>query len=283
MEKLYLERIREANKAIEMIQSSRIPLSKKRREGVLHEEDRMELDKMDAQLSEWKAERSRQFESLAVAETHAADLVDIQPKNSEDKSAFENSSFRGITHFPKLWTLEPTDADLAPCREWMRPAWHCFSNQNEAGAWSILSLVLLDVVVASGFALRIYPKPLLEGRPGFTIGPRTPELPPIQYHIVAIQARARGSGDERFWHCVAQVYSLYKARAEVELDASSWGIVSDGTEWKFIHMDNAGGLWASETYMHHDTRVNLFLHHIMECCYRVGEKMPPLPGLPELR
>lgn len=258
MENLYLERIREANKAIEMIQLTRIPLLKNLREEVILEEDRMELDKVNAQLSEWKAERLRQFESLE--ETARA-------------------SSRGISGIPKLWTLEPTDADLAPCSEWMRPNWHCFSNHNEAGAWSILSLVLLDVVVASGFALRIYPKPLLEGRPGFTIGPRTPELPPIRYHIVAVQARARGSGDKRFWHCVAQVYSLYKARAEVKLDGSSWGIVSDGTEWKFIHMDNEGGLWASETYMHHDKRVYRFLHHIMECCYRVGEKMPPLPEL----
>lgn len=68
MEKLYLERIRDANRAIEIIQSSaRIPLMKKLRGGkgiFVEEEDRMKLDESEARLGEWKAERLRQFNLL---------------------------------------------------------------------------------------------------------------------------------------------------------------------------------------------------------------------------
>lgn len=242
-------------------------------------------------------------------------LAGLQAKNSEDKREYETTSFRkasedclaNITDIGRdlhVWRLEPTERVLVEpsevCRERLRIFKHFFSLHNEAGVRIILDEVLVEFVGASGIALRVYPETSLEacsepfmqrikGRADYTMGTWAPVLPPVRYHVVAIEAKAPGGVQGGFWQCVAQVACLYKARADVKLDGSSWGIVSDGTEWMFIHIDYKGGLWRSDTFSlkrneeDQAEQIHGFLNHIVQCCSRVCGEMPLLPELPEVR
>ena len=177
-----------------------------------------------------------------------------------------------------------------------------FHMRTEAGRRIFLNLFLSDIVLLPAFnnSLRIFPeiemsveskgpkKRKLNGKTDYTVGfgkgiDMFDNTPPRELHLVAIEAKNSSMDDEDLWQCVAETATLYKSRKDAgKAKCAVWGVLSNATDWKFIHIDEDGKLWRSEKYLLNLRSYNQIqvlviyrlLHYVVKCCYESSTPNP---------
>ena len=127
----------------------------------------------------------------------------------------------------------------------------------------------------------------LNGKTDYTVGfsnnmGTTDNTPPRELHLVAIEAKT-SIGDTDLWQCVAETATLYKSRKDAgKSKCAVWGVLSNATNWIFIHIDESGNLWRSEDYIlnihqYKQNQVEVIyqaLHYLVKCCYESSTPNP---------
>jgi hypothetical protein len=226
----------------------------------------------------------------------------------------EISEITGVNTNCKLWddvtldeTVTPSDCFLkqyqTKCRVW--------SMNSEASRRTFLDLFFQDVVGREEFhsELRIFcelslttaattvgnKRLKLTGKHDYTIGHagglniREYSVAPDS-HIIAVEAK-KAWDDTDIWQCIAEAAALYKTRKDAgKLNCNVWGICSNASSWKFVHIDNGGQVWESQEYSLMTPRydyekilkVYRFVHHVVRACYRTSPTTTPHQSLEAL-
>jgi hypothetical protein len=232
--------------------------------------------------------------------------VSMENKHEETSKSFGNAdadwiaSVTGIDYKYRQWTSFSSELDesVFPSSDFQKAYENitkAFHMRNEAGRRIFLNLFLSDIVLLPEFknALLIFPeiemsveskgpkKRKLNGRTDYTVGfgkeiDIFDNTPPRELHLVAIEAKT--SFDEQdFWQCVAETATLYKSRKDAgKKQCSVWGVLSNATTWKFIHIDEDGKLWRTGQYIlelrsYDQEQINniyRMLHFVVKCCFK---------------
>ena len=233
-------------------------------------------------------------------------LVEQENKPEETSKSFGEAdaewiaSVTGISYNYREWTSFTSELDetvfpspgFQQAYENVSKAFHM---RTEAGRRIFLNLFLSDIVLLPEFknVLRIFPeiemsveskgpkKRKLNGKTDYTVGfgkdiDIFDNTPPRELHLVAIEAKNSSLDENDLWQCVAETATLYKSRKDAgKAKCAVWGVLSNATDWKFIHIDEGGKLWRSEKYLLNLRSYNqdqvLFiyrlLHYVVKCCY----------------
>jgi hypothetical protein len=168
-----------------------------------------------------------------------------------------------------------------------------WSLNSEASRRTVIDLFLRDIVARDEFdKMRIFcelnlsvldasKKRKLNGDIDYTIGhagnmPLDEYSPPKDSHLIVFEAK-KDWPNESIWQCVAEAATLHKTRKEKKKTNSRvWGILSNGNNWKFIHIDNDGQLFQSGQYVldipnnwieSEITTIYRIIHHIVQQAY----------------
>ncbi|KAI3634380.1 hypothetical protein MIR68_007984 [Amoeboaphelidium protococcarum] len=142
-----------------------------------------------------------------------------------------------------------------------------FVQNSEAARRTVIDLFLTDIVSRSEFqglhvfcdqkvATRNYDLNLsLQGYVDYVIGHKgggpikSLASLPQDCHLVVHQAR-KEFPEESVQQCVAEAAAIYKNRKDAsKVNPRVWGICSNATLWKFIHIDNDGLLYESDLFV----------------------------------
>jgi hypothetical protein len=177
----------------------------------------------------------------------------------------------GVNTFRHLWTDVAFDKSVVPsdgfndqydknCRVW--------SMSSESSRRTFIHLVIRDVVAREEFAgqLRIFcdlpttvestagsKKRKLSGAHDYTIGYVNDEdihskWPPLESQIIIVEAK-KAWDEDGVWRCIAETSALFKTRKDgMKQDCRVWGICTNSFVWQFLHIDNGGQLWVSDTF-----------------------------------
>ncbi|KAH6563680.1 hypothetical protein BASA50_002711 [Batrachochytrium salamandrivorans] len=277
-------------------------LKKKEQKGQLTEDEEIDLDGLTEELKELKEDKK-----------YWQGQVDKENKPEETSKSFGEAdaewiaSVTGINYEYREWTAFASELDetvipspgFQQAYENVSKAFHM---RTEAGRRIFLNLFLSDIVLLPAFndSLRIFPeiemsveskgpkKRKLNGKTDYTVGfgkniDIFDNTPPRELHLVAIEARNSSLDEDDLWQCVAETATLYKSRKDAgKAKCAVWGVLSNATDWKFIHIDEDGKLWRSEKYLLNLRSYNqnqiLFiyrlLHYVVKCCYESSTPTP---------
>ncbi|KAI3662309.1 hypothetical protein MP638_001506 [Amoeboaphelidium occidentale] len=74
-------------------------------------------------------------------------------------------------------------------------------------------------------------------------------IAPEDAHLIVFEAKKDWPNDSH-WQCIAEAATLYKTRnAQDKTSPCVWGILSNGSLFQFIHIDNDGQLYISTEYV----------------------------------
>ena len=74
--------------------------------------------------------------------------------------------------------------------------------------------------------------------------------PPCELHLIVIEAKNSSFDVFDLEQCVAETATLYKSRKDArKAKCAVWGVLSNATDWKFIHIDEDGKLWRSKVFL----------------------------------
>jgi len=270
-------------------------LKKKQEKGQLTDEEEIELEGVAELLAIFGKDKDRWFK-----------LVEEENKPEETSKSFGEAdaewiaSVTGISYKYREWTsftseLNETVFPSPGFQQAYENVSKAFHMRTEAGRRIFLNLFLSDIVLLPEFknVLRIFPeiemsvessgpkKRKLNGKTDYTVGfgkdiDIFDNTPPRELHLVAIEAKNSSLDEDDLWQCVAETATLYKSRKDAgKAKCAVWGVLSNATDWKFIHIDEEGNLWRSEKYLlnlrsyNQDQVVFIYrlLHYVVKCCY----------------
>jgi hypothetical protein len=287
----YVNELKAVQQKIENLLKKETRLKKKKE---LTEEEEIDLEGvaklltvLQGQEKYWREEVSKENKPEEISKSFGeADLHWI-------------ASVTGINCEYREWTAFASEVDqtvipspgFQQAYEKVSKYWHMLT---EAGRRIFLNLFLSEVVSLPEFkeTLRIFPeiqmsveskgpkKRRLNGKTDYTVGfsnnmGTTDNTPPRELHLVAIEAKA-SIGDTDLWQCVAETATLYRSRKDAgKANCAVWGVLSNATDWIFIHIDKHGKLWQTEKYILniHQYKQNQVkaiyqaLHYVVKCCY----------------
>ncbi|KAJ3399657.1 hypothetical protein HDU80_007702 [Chytriomyces hyalinus] len=224
-----------------------------------------------------------------------------------DATSTEISRIAGVDTDYKWWTDVTLDESVYPSesfREQYRIKSQVWSMSSEASCRSFLDLFLQDVAGRDEFhfQLRIFCE-LSTTTKGQLVGKKLHKLTgkhdyiighagstdiyfctaPKESHIIVV-AEKQVWDENDVWRCIAEAAALYRIRKDAgKRNCNVWGIRSNATLWKFVHIDNGGQVWVSEDFIYEVLfsseaellRVYRFLHHIMKACFEAATPVTP--------
>ena len=239
------------------------------------------------------------------------DQVNFENEPERRSKSFEGADFSYILAATavdcrfRLWEsfISDLDENVVPqsgVKEAFLNTTRAFSMKSHWGRRIVINFFLGKVVLLPEFnnALTIFPEIELSV---VTAGPKFRELHgkmdyvvglPARYGIhdismpkgMALVVREASNTDmecEDLNICIAHAAAVYKHRQDVgERKTCVFGVVSLGSQWKFIKIDEAGVLWQSETlfldleeYDEEQTwRIYRSLHQVFKGCYEANLK-----------
>ncbi|EPZ36900.1 hypothetical protein O9G_006078 [Rozella allomycis CSF55] len=209
-------------------------------------------------------------------------------------------SVTGIDTKRRLWNTYTIDDSIVPSpsfKDRFDQISRVFHLEKEAGRRIYLNLFLADIVDREEFQgkLRIFPelemsitkvvggkRRKLGGKHDYTIGfgqgldPFGQKTPPKELHLVAIEG-SRNWEEQNLWQCVAEAATIFRVRKDAKkAKCSVWGVLTNATDWIFIHIDEDGKLHRSDKFL-----LNLpyfrenevffiyrLLYHVVDQCFR---------------
>ena len=289
------KRLDAVQQKIEDLLKKETKLKKKQEKGQLTDEEEIDLEGVAELLTILQGREERWFK-----------LVEQENKPEETSKSFAEADSAWIASVTKInceyrpWTafaseLDETVIPSSGFQQAFENVSKAFHMRTEAGRRIFLNLFLSDIVLLPAFnnSLRIFPeiemsvestgpkKRKLNGKTDYTVGfgkniDIFDNTPPRELHLVAIEAKNSSLDEDDLWQCVAETATLYKSRKDAHKEKCAvWGVLSNATNWKFIHIDEDGKLWRSEEYLLNLRSYNqiqvLFiyrlLHYVVKCCY----------------
>ncbi|KAI3633971.1 hypothetical protein MIR68_007575 [Amoeboaphelidium protococcarum] len=162
------------------------------------------------------------------------------------------------------------DDDIKPSEEFfamLDKNFRVFVKNSETACRTVIDLFLTDIVSRPEFkGLRIFcEQPVatlnyevnksLQGYVDYVIGHNDANItdefgtPPQDSHLVVHEAK-KEFPQYAVLQCVAQAAAIYKNRKDANIvNPRVWGICSNATLWKFVHIDNDGQLHVSDLFV----------------------------------
>ncbi|KAJ3399679.1 hypothetical protein HDU80_007678 [Chytriomyces hyalinus] len=256
-------------------------------------------------LDELRAQWQTYYELVTLAAN--GPVLEEETVACSDATTTEISRITGVDTDYKWWTDVTLDESVYPSesfREQYRIKSQVWSAYSEASCRSFLDLFLQDIVGRDEFhfQLRIFcelstttnAQPVgnklrkLTGKHDYIIGHAGSTgidccTAPRESHIIVV-AEKQTWKDRDVWRCIAEAAALYRIRKDAgKRNCNVWGIRSNATLWKFVHIDNGGQVWVSEDFIYEVLfsseaellRVYRFLHHIMKACFEAATTATP--------
>ncbi|KAJ3267898.1 hypothetical protein HDV01_003794, partial [Terramyces sp. JEL0728] len=303
---------RDLERKFEDLKQRKLALKKKQRREGLSSDEEVDLEGLledIADLKEKLAELKKlRKEWMKIIEIGTKKEIELE----EEKYTFREVDARtlgnitGINTNEKKWDIEESilDKEVFPSDDFIaqyKKNYQVWIMNSEASRRTYIDLFLRDVVARPEFrsSLKIFcelsmtvenisgnKRQKLTGSHDYTIGHANGTFsttPPHESHLIAVEAKSKFS-EEDIYQCVNETAALYKSRKVAgKQNCNSWGIVTNGTNWKFIFIDNGGQLWITKYYIlstfeYKEAQVlNIYriVHYLVNCCFFASPTTTP--------